>query len=255
MQPDLTSAGATQTCDWWFFNSAIVLDTTGVYASPTSTADGVAQWYHFLHLLRRCRPLQPINGLLLTIGADTLAVQSEAALRQEAVQFRQRLDEAQRAFGTDFPVYVLVTRCDLIAGFTEFFGSWPAHTAQVFGYVHADRPPATPGCATVFAALLERLQHLRLALLNQESLPAAAVRQRIGCFPKEFAALEHPLCAFIDTLFRPNPYQHTPFWRGIFLQCHASRGPRCRRCAGAGTSTRSRPPRPRPRGRISCMTC
>ena len=98
VQPDLTSAGATRTCDWWFFNSAIVLDTTGVYASPTSTADGVAQWYHFLHLLRRCRPLQPINGLLLTIGADTLAVQSEAALRQEAVQFRQRLDEAQRAF-------------------------------------------------------------------------------------------------------------------------------------------------------------
>jgi type VI secretion system protein ImpL len=225
LQPD-SPAGATQACDWWLFNTAIVLDTTGVYAFPTETEHAGEQWYHFLHVLRRARPLSPINGLLLTVGADTLAGQPDTILRQQATQLRKRIDEAMRTWGVDFPVYVLVTRCDVLEGFTEFFDCVPAPlTRQVFGYVQEARPPApgqpppsaVPGFAAMFASLVERLQHLRLAIYNQETLPAAALRQKIGCFPEEFQALGHPLQTFVETLFRANPYQHTPFWRGIFF--------------------------------------
>ena len=157
VQPDLTSAGATQTCDWWFFNSAIVLDTTG--SMPALPAPPMA-WRSGTTSAPAAALSPPATDQWPAVddrrGYPGRAVRGRPCVRKP--QFRQRLDEAQRS--TDFPVYVLVTRCDLIAGFTEFFGSWPAHTVrQVFGYAHADRPPATPGCATVFAALLERLQH------------------------------------------------------------------------------------------------
>jgi type VI secretion system protein ImpL len=48
-------------------------------------------------------------------------------------------------------------------------------------------------------------------------LPPAALRQKIFCFPEEFRALQQPLSTFIETLFATNPYQHTPFFRGLFF--------------------------------------
>ena len=89
-RPDASVKGPTQDCDWWFFNTAIVLDPAGSYAFPIQAEHEGTRWYRFLQLLRHYRELQPINGLILTVGADTIALKSQEELRQEATQLRQR---------------------------------------------------------------------------------------------------------------------------------------------------------------------
>lgn len=217
--------GPTQNCDWWFFNTAIILDTAGRYAFPTAEGRDGAEWYRFLQLLRYYRELQPLNGLIVTIAADTLVSKPQEALRAEAAQLRKRVDETIRELGIDFPLYLVVTRCDLVDGFTEFFGRLPEHTRkQVFGSVHEPKPMggeqpqgrATPSFGAICGGLVERLEQLRLSMLKDKP-PPTALCQKIFCFPEEVRALQGPLISFAETLFSENPFQHTPFFRGLFL--------------------------------------
>lgn len=227
-RPDAPTTGPTQDCDWWFFSTAIILDTAAAYAFPTEVGSAGSRWYRFLQLLRYYRELQPINGLIVTIAADALASKSEAALQRDAAELRKRVDEAIQELGIYFPVFLMVTRCDLIEGFTEFFACLPERTwQQVFGYVHAAQPSTAgqrPGGTTpfafetVFASLVERLQQLRLALFNEDRIPPIALHQKIFCFAEEFQALQHPLGTFLATFLLPHPSLHyTPFLRGLFF--------------------------------------
>jgi type VI secretion system protein ImpL len=219
-RPATTSEGPTQDCDWWFFNTAIILDTGGSYAFPVQGTRDETQWYRFLQLLRHYRELQPINGVLIAVGADSLATKGQEELRVDAAELRKRLDETIRELGVDFPVYVLITRCDLIEGFSEFFGRLSESALErVFGYVKDTASPAGEqsalGIEAIFTSILERLHQLRLSLLGG-NLPAATLRQKLFCFPEEFRALQRPLSTFVETLFAENPFQHRPTFRGIF---------------------------------------
>src|SRR6266511_1513364 len=142
-RPPSSADAPTQNCDWWFFNTAIILDTASSYAFPAKGEPDSTQWYRFLQLLRSYRELQPINGLIIAVAADMLASKRQEELRVEATELRKRIDEAIRVLGIDFPIYLLITRCDLIDGFTEFFACLPEPTArQVLGYVNETRPQA-----------------------------------------------------------------------------------------------------------------
>jgi type VI secretion system protein ImpL len=225
IQPSLESDGPTSDCDWWLFNTAIVLDTTGRYATPTVAESDRAQWHRLLQLLRHYRELQPINGLIVAVGADTLATKHATALRDEATALRTRINEAMQDLGVAFPVYLMITRCDLIEGCTEFFECLPEPLRkQVFGYVQASplqagspRPAVEHRFEAIGGSLVERLHQLRLAIFNAAKLPPPPLRQKIFCFPEEFATLQEPLGVFAETLFAENPYQRTPLFRGLFF--------------------------------------
>jgi type VI secretion system protein ImpL len=233
-RPSSRVEAPTQNCDWWFFNTAIILDTAGSYAFPVKGERDSAQWFRFLQLLRYYRELLPINGLIVAVGADTLASKRQEELRLDATELRKRIDEAIRELGVDFPIYILITRCDLIEGFTEFFGSLPEHVQrQVFGYARETRPgaydqqPETTALRRLEAVheqTVERLKQLRLSIFNGEKLPAATLRQKIYCFPEEFQALRQPLNVFVEALVAENPFQHKPFFRALFFSSAQQQG-------------------------------
>lgn len=225
---------ATQNFDCWVSNSAVILDTTGRYASPADVARDRAEWYRLLRLIREHRPRQPVNGLVISIAADVLAGQAEEALRAEGSKFRERIEEAVRELGVDFPIYVLVTKCDLIDGFNEFFGQLPERmVGEVVGYV--DDPTPNDGKEARGAAALGRLSaalrdiygrlHLfRLSIL--EGKAPAGLRPAIFCFPEEFRALQSPLLAVMESLISEDVRYHTPLLRGIFFVSAQQKGKR-----------------------------
>ena len=233
-RPSFSTDAPTQNCDWWFFNTAIVLDTAGSYALPAKGERDSTEWFRFLQLLRYYRELLPINGLVLAVGADVLATKRAEELRLEAGELRKRIDEAIRELGVNFPIYLLITRCDLIEGFREFFGCLPEPVQkQVFGYMRETRPgedhqplgtPATQRPESAHEKTVERLRQLRLSIFNAETLPPATLRQKIYCFPEEFHALHQPLSVFIETLVAESPFQHKPFFRGLFFSSATQQG-------------------------------
>ena len=109
-------------CDWWFTESAVLIDTAGRYTTQDSDAAvDKAGWLAFLGLLRRTRARQPLNGVLVAIGLSDIATASSAERLAHARAIRRRVHEIYDQLGLRVPVYALFTKADLIAGFTEFF--------------------------------------------------------------------------------------------------------------------------------------
>ena len=131
----LRGVGGTRNCDWWFTDEAVFLDTAGRYTSqdsdPASDSEG---WAEFLALLRKYRARRPVNGVILTINAEDLIKLGDSARDDHVENARRRLNELNRELRIQLPVYLMVTKCDLVAGFTEYFDDL-AHEgrAQVWG--------------------------------------------------------------------------------------------------------------------------
>ncbi|HJV94399.1 MAG TPA: type VI secretion system membrane subunit TssM, partial [Albitalea sp.] len=128
--------GGTRNCDWWFATDAVLIDTAGRYTTHDShqAADRGA-WLGFLDLLVRYRPGRPINGVLLTINIQDLLQQNPNERKEHAAKLRARMQELAEKLGVRAPVYVLVTKADLIAGFNEMFGDLGKEDRnQVWGF-------------------------------------------------------------------------------------------------------------------------
>ena len=132
---------------------------------------------------------------------------------------RRRLDEMGRDLGIVFPVYLLITRLDTIAGFTRFFGRLPDGAVdQAMGAMNEDidgHPDAGAVAEGAVRTIGGRLDALRLALLNEAETATVAGGSDVFLFVEEFKTLGRPLRAFADALFRRNPYHETPRFRGI----------------------------------------
>src|SRR5207249_5706682 len=99
----------------------------------------------FLRLLKKDRPQCPVNGLFLVPSIESLIKDSTEKISQKASRLAQHLDLIPRTLEVPFPVYLLVTKSDLLIGFREFFESIedPLLQHQIFGWSNPD-PLATP---------------------------------------------------------------------------------------------------------------
>jgi type VI secretion system protein ImpL len=221
--------GGTRNCDWWFTDEAVLLDTAGRYTTQDSHADADnAAWLGFLRLLRRQRRRRPVDGVIVALSVGDLLGQDDAALRVHARAVRARIQELHDELGVRFPVYAIVTKCDLLAGFVEYFeGLSREERMQVWGMTFARQPGDAPqaGLKTFpaeFAVLAARLQ----APLFERMQGERDVQRRalIYNFPQQFAALEAPLQAFLDDVFDTTGYEQAALLRGVYFTSGTQEG-------------------------------
>ena len=186
----LTGVGGTRYCEWWFADEAVFLDTAGRYVAHETknlkdALAGSAAWHAFLGLLKQHRPRQPINGAIVTVSVTDLLLWAKPERQQFAAHVRMRLSELYAGLGTRFPVYLLVTKMDLLAGFIEFFGALDDEKrAQVWGTTFsagADPVDIARDYAADFASLQNRLHAEMLGRLDEE--PDLVRRASIYRFP------------------------------------------------------------------------
>ncbi|OUL98115.1 type VI secretion system membrane subunit TssM [Variovorax sp. JS1663] len=197
----LAGTGGTRQCDWWFSQEAVFIDTAGRYTTQDSDAAADArEWQQFLALLRRHRPVQPINGVLVSVSVPDL-LHGGAELARQAAAVAARLDELRRELDLAFPVYLLVTKADLLAGFTETFGDLDAaQREQLWGLVFdADAALVPDDLGARLAELAQRLRQRSTEALQQER--TLQRRLPIYTFAAQFEALLAPLEGFVRKAF------------------------------------------------------
>lgn len=222
--------GGTRDCDWWFANEAVLLDTAGRYTTQDSdeTADRKG-WLAFLDLLKKRRRKRPINGILVAIGADTLLSSSRDELSLHAATIRKRVLELYSHLGGRYPIYVTVTKTDLIAGFNAFFDDLSAsEREQVWGYtqqvIKAEGETANVEAIFdgEFELLLRRLSERTLERLRDETDPDR--RALIVAFPEQLARAREQLRLLVTQGFMPNAYQEPLLLRGLYLTSGTQEG-------------------------------
>jgi type VI secretion system protein ImpL len=221
--------GGTRTAEWWFTDQAVLIDTAGRYTTQDSD-EAVDQkaWRGFLDLLRKHRPRQPVTGIIVAISVTDLTGADESAAIAHGRAVRARINEVQSAFGVRTPVYVLLTKLDLLAGFTEFFDDMSSHEReQVWGETWPlDTAPAGKGAAPALAGgpaaldqafdtLVQRLD--TRVLMRVQAEQDMARRGLIFAFPQQFASLKEPLGHLLAAITRETKFEPSPFVRGFYF--------------------------------------
>ncbi|GAC1546449.1 MAG: type VI secretion system membrane subunit TssM [Collimonas sp.] len=202
----------TEHCDIRMSAEAVLIDTAGRYT--TQTADPVKDqtvWQGFLTLLRQKRELAPINGAILAVDIGALITQTPVERITYAAQIRTRLGQLRSELGIGFPCYVIVTKMDLLEGFTEYFGALSsAEREQAWGFTFPVAERDESG-----TSLVNQLQSQCQVLLAhlEEGMPqrlqcefSADKRMALTLFPREFDAIIVPLTQIVDAIFHHDLY-------------------------------------------------
>jgi type VI secretion system protein ImpL len=220
----VSGISGTRNCDWWFFEQAILIDTAGRYAIPVDGDRDMDEWQKFLGLLAKYRKKEPLNGLIVTISADTLNDAGSKAPERYGKDIRKRLDELMRVLNAKFPIYIMVTKCDLIQGMTQFCnGLGEDALGQTMGLVNhnLEKDPESL-VSDCFKTMGERIRDIRLLMLQK--LKRDTISPELILFPSELERLKPGLQTFIKGVFQENPYQETPFFRGVFFSSGRQEG-------------------------------
>src|SRR6185437_9613386 len=196
--------GGTRNCDWWFTDRAVLIDTAGRYTTQDSDQVTDRQgWQAFLELLRRTRPRQPLNGVLVAVSVGDLLQFNPAVLSEHARVLRSRLDELQGSLRKRIPVYLMLTKCDLLPGFVDWFGALGRRERdQVWGITFALNA-AESEIGARFAKSLERLvNHLADGLVERlQGERDQQRRARMFSLPGQLRALSEPLGGLVRRTF------------------------------------------------------
>jgi type VI secretion system protein ImpL len=226
----LQGVGGTRNCDWWFTDEAVLLDTAGRYTTQESDKEAdAAAWLGFLDLLKQFRPREPLNGALVTLSVSDLAHWDAEDLARYAEHVRERLLELHQRLGARVPVYVLVTKTDLLAGFNEFFSELDAEgRAQVWGTTF-ELTQLSAGGMTVAARFGEEFGRLerRLYAMLPERLQAERDLQRraaIYRFPQQFRVTGPLVSTFLRAAFDTGWQGAAPLVRGVYFTSGTQEG-------------------------------
>ena len=157
---------------------------------------------------------------MLTVSAEwLLSAADEGPLIAAAARYTELLTRAQRRFGFTFPLYVVVTKCDVVEGFGSFCRQLPEHRLEdVFGwsapwsFETGHKPEWTDNA---FDSVGQELEELRNEILVEKGdLPNA---DEVFLFPSAFQALRAPLRVFLDRLLRESVYRETFGARGLYF--------------------------------------
>lgn len=217
----IKGVGGTRNCDWWFTDQAVLIDTAGRFTTQDSDQNtDSAGWNSFLSLLKKHRPKQPVNGVLLTLSVQEL-LDNESKQKETANKIALRLQEMIRALGMCPPVYVLITKLDLLTGFRETFGrlSEPDR-AKAWG-VNFEHPNAldTTLKHTLPKALSQMVEHLGEQVnkrLQEEELENKRIK--LFEFPLAFAQLKPAIENLLQqALQSDSPFERPVALRGVYL--------------------------------------
>ena len=96
-------------------SSRVILDTAGRYAVPDNDKRDRQEWTFLMQMLSRHKQKEPLNGLVLVVTADRLINDSDEELRAEGQQIRAGINELMERLEIQMPVYLMVTKCDLVS--------------------------------------------------------------------------------------------------------------------------------------------
>lgn len=223
LSSEAASAAATQGISWHFFDKGIAIDMQGSYLGSPDDEDATEKpWDEFLGLCRKYRPQRPFDSVVITVPAALLLDSNPDALlelNKLARLAHRRLWLAQNRFAMRFAVYVVVSGCDQIEGFSPFARALPEPMrAGILGWSSPYDLSTTYQDSWVSEALdsvVRTVSDTSAELFALDSVSAET--DKFFLLPSRIDAIRAQLQVYVDELMRPSAYHEPFFFRGIYL--------------------------------------
>ncbi|KVF18579.1 type VI secretion system membrane subunit TssM [Burkholderia cepacia] len=241
--------------DWWMGDQAILIDPPGELISqpriaqfdapdnaenegmPTPSAPALPTrlarhgvlpediharlWDSFVGWLGRNRSRRPLNGVVLMVSLETLAHQTPSDRKALAAVLRARLAELSRQLGTRPPLYVVLSKFDLLEGFEILFARLPKSVREdLFGFSFTldaiQRYDAwLDELGTHYDAFLDRLNEQVFDSLAD--VPDVAQREALYSLTRQLSGLRPLLLGFLADVLGSDRYVTPALPRGVFF--------------------------------------
>ncbi|PSW27934.1 type VI secretion system membrane subunit TssM [Photobacterium phosphoreum] len=127
--------------DWWIGDDAVLIDPDGELLTQRQNEennDGEMErrlWLNFVNWLEKTRSQRPLNGVVIALDIEHLASSTVAERRAYANLLRARLRELMEILSTRMPVYIALTKLDLLHGFEPYFRNYTqSQREEVMGF-------------------------------------------------------------------------------------------------------------------------
>ena len=223
LSTEAANSAATQGISWHFFDKGIVIDMQGAYLGSPDDEDATEKpWDEFLGLCRNYRPQRPFDSVVITVPASYLMDNSPDAgleLSKMARLSHRRLWLAQNRFAMRFAVYVVVSGCDQIEGFSPFARTLPeSMRAGILGWSSPYDLSTTyqsEWVADAIGSMVKTVSDTTAELFATDVVQADAGKYFL--LPSRIDAIKSQLQLYVDELMRPSAYHEPFFFRGIYL--------------------------------------
>ncbi len=229
LQDQFQGAGGTLNMNWWFTDHAVILDTAGRLMFDDVDTGGSSEWKEFLKLLKKSRPRCPVNGVFLVIPADSLIKDTSDEIERKASKIARQFDVIQRTLDVRFPVFVVITKSDLLNGFRDFFDNLndPQLQHQILGWSNPeplDNPYNPDFVRRHLETIQGRLFRRRLALLqevmsDEPGVEKTCAADTLYAFPQSLAKIAPRMARYLELIFSVgSQWSCKPlFFRGIYF--------------------------------------
>lgn len=212
--------------DWWIGNESVLIDPDGELLTQGNKSDEDGEmerrlWLHFVNWLDKTRSRRPLNGIVLTVDLSHLATSTTAERKAYAGLLRARIRELMETLSTRLPVYVSLTKFDLLYGFEQFFKHYTkAEREDVFGFTFSLESVSNLDSwleefSRDYNQFKERLNALLpLAVAKQMSLEE---RNAIYSFTRQLAGLQEILTEFLKNVLSSDQFSTSALVRGVYF--------------------------------------
>ncbi|HVV68027.1 MAG TPA: type VI secretion system membrane subunit TssM [Gammaproteobacteria bacterium] len=193
----------TAYCDWLFGKEAVFIDVNGALMLPDDPKnDSHLIWKKFIELLHQNRHrYRAVDGLMICIDLHQFLSKNRGQRQLQIDILRHRVQSLTKYLKT-LPVYLIFTKCDRIAGFTDSFNTLsPEDCQQTFGISlpqNLMQQNLAPHLEQQFNLFLSRLNEQLIPRLHREH--NLEKRNRIKDFPLQLEALKRDIITLATQL-------------------------------------------------------
>ena len=213
-QENLSQLNPSDNYDWWVTRNLVLVDVPANHlfeekAAPTKSIKPSNHflWQHFLELIKKFRRKNPLSGVVITLNLPELVKQENYLQKGPFLpSLRNCILQLKEQFDPQMPFYLIITKCDMIPGFIEFFGDCTSdELAQTWGITIPpldEKEKLTEIFLNRFNALIKRLNKQLISSLHQERNPNA--RPYIKDFPLQIERIKESIAHFLKAINIPN---------------------------------------------------
>lgn len=209
--------------NWYFSDEAIFVVT-----SHLDKDDVMQQFRSLIFYLRKKRKAKPIGGVLLVFSMTELFLARHIDRRAYIKGFCDQVKMLNKILKAPIPIYTVLSKSDLISGFTEFFSNLSKEDLmQVWGVTFPLKMSSSSVAlidyfSRQYILLVNRLHQRGLLILDNEKKQKG--RSLSFNFPQQINFFGKSIAELIGEIFSPLTDVATIQMRGIYLTSSTQEG-------------------------------
>ena len=208
----LTADGSAINSMWKLFKRG------AIFEAPDQTTDADKFWSFLAELFVFIRPRRPLDGVIVTVPADILMNEHANAAHQAQILF-DKIFKFQHDVNFRLPIYVVVTKCDEIFGFSEFGHLFSEEAKQqIIGWSSPYELKAafsTSWINEIFSTMDEGIRKAVIAFSRDKE--TSEDLEKALLFEGYLNKLKPKVSQYLEAMFRTHNPEDGMLFRGIYF--------------------------------------